>query len=292
MATVRQRVRDSKKCFIHAHAFFRFMQSVPTSHKHGTAELAFRAIRMESRMSGESAAPFTCTLRMHASCMLERSPLRARRWCAARRGAHERARPCSIDRHVSASSHRRKQAAAHAALYAMAFEAITLHTPDDRGDPRTKRSYPRAACRWAAIRACAADPHASFVVRRASCLRICRARRSSAHRVPRVSPARVRPATDTRAAANARKHARAPRRADCRRTGTRALRRAADKNRHALSSSSVDRASARRRIRTPARSASPPHSSHERASAEPVPGIPTREKHQLMNDEHHETLSS
>ncbi len=63
MATVRQRVRDSKKCFIHAHAFFRFMQSVPTSHKHGTAELAFRAIRMESRMSGESAAPFTCTLR-------------------------------------------------------------------------------------------------------------------------------------------------------------------------------------------------------------------------------------
>ncbi|AJT48920.1 hypothetical protein DR62_07700 [Burkholderia thailandensis] len=50
----------------------------------------------------------------------------------------------------------------------MAFEAITLHAPDDRGDPRTKRSYPRAACRWAAIRACAADPHASFVVRRSS----------------------------------------------------------------------------------------------------------------------------
>ncbi|AOJ60219.1 hypothetical protein AQ477_27600 [Burkholderia thailandensis] len=163
MAAVRQRVRDSKKYFIHAHAFFRFMQSVPTSHKHGTAELAFRAIRMESRTSGEAAAPFTCTLR---ACSRDRR-------CAHDDGAlhvaaHMNARPCSIDRHVSANSHRRKQAAAHAAHYAMAFEAITLHAPDDRGDPRTKRSYPRAACRWAAIRACAADPHASFVVRRSS----------------------------------------------------------------------------------------------------------------------------
>ena len=35
-----------------------------------------------------------------------------------------------------------------------------------------------------------------------------------------------------------------------------------------------------------------PHSSHERASAEPVPAMPAWPRHQLTNDEHHGALSS
>lgn len=287
MATVRQRVRDSKKCFIHAHAFFRFMQSVPTSHKHGTAELAFRAIRMESRMSGESAAPFTCTLR---ACSRDR------------RCAHDDGAP-----HV----------AAHMNARALAASTVTSQPARIEGNrrPRMPHFTPwlsrrlRSTRRTIAAIRVRSDP---IHVLRADGPRYVLARPIRARRSSFVAPlafayaARVaRRRTAFRESARPA-FARPPIREQPRTRVSMLAHRAAliaAEQVHALfvvpqiktdmpfpARRSIahqhDDASVRRLAQRP------PHSSHERASAEPVPGIPTREKHQLMNDEHHETLSS
>lgn len=233
--------------------FFLFMRFATASCSHEAADLACRAIRVEARANGEVTAHCACTLR---ACSNRTACTSAgHRTCAAHANAPFQRR-----------SPRRRPAMNGESSHACRAPRRCFRSDYAAHTGRSRRAAARGT--FAHMR-CAPTRNAAHLRKRAVrrscalallCVHIFArgALRSPAPRVRRISSARVRRATDMKATATAHTHIRVPHRADCRRTDTRARRRGADKNRHALSSSSDDRASARRRIRTPARPAPAP----------------------------------
>ena len=104
---------------------------------------------------------------------------------------------------------------------------------------------------------------------------------------PRAAPASARPAPN-RAGTRSRR----PARAGFRRAARRGRRRSARSSRRALSSCPGRRATARRRSPSTGAASGTPQPSQLRASAEPVPAMPTRRSVQSTKDEHQFALSS